>query len=172
MGPDARGPSHQAGWLTSLKHRLVAEAQGTGARSTPTSGARCGRGAALCLDPLRALWGPPAQGGGGRPRLPLDPLRASRGWCSRFWTPRGQSRLAQSRFSQSRFFQSRFFNRDFLPNRDFPFENRDWLFLVAIGLFSFVWTILVQIALVVEVGLLPFSPAVPKACRRIRWVGV
>ena len=58
------------------------------------------------------------------------------------------------------------------PNRDFPFENRDWLFLVAIGLFSFVWTILVQIALVVEVGLLPFSPAVPKACRGIRWVGV
>ena len=162
MGPDVRGPSHRARWLTSLKHRLVAEAQGTGARSTPTSGARCGRGAALCLDPLRALWGPPAQGGGGRPRLPLDPLRASRGWCSRFWTPRGQSRLAQSRFS----------NRDFPPNRDFPFENRDWLFLVAIGLFSFVWTILVQIALVVEVGLLPFSPAVPKAYRGIRRVGV
>ena len=163
MGPDARGPSHQAGWLTSLKHRLVAEAQGTGARSTPTSGARCGRGAALCLDPLRALWGPPAQGGGGRPRLPLDPLRASRGWCSRFWTPEANRDWRNRDFP----------NRDFpTPNRDFPFENRDWLFLVAIGLFSFVWTILVQIALVVEVGLLPFSPAVPKACRGIRWVGV
>ena len=112
------------GLISLLKPR------GPGTWLAPTTGARCGQGAVMCLDPpLRAQWGPTAQGGGEGSQLPLDPPACFAWVVFQILDPSVQSRPSESRPAQSRPAQSRPAQSRFAPSRDSPSRDspsRDW----------------------------------------------